>query len=60
MTLNLRSLSLRLLFALLICSLFVTSCKDDEPEEEEEEEEMMYENLKVRKNAKDFDNRRNL
>ena len=54
MTLNLRSLSLRLLFALLICSLFVTSCKDDEPEEEEEEEEMMYENLKVRKNAKDL------
>ena len=52
MTLDLSSLSFRLLFSLLICSLFVAGCKD-EPEEEEEEEEM-YENLKIRKNAKDM------
>lgn len=49
MNYNLRFLSFRLLLALLVCTLVISGCKDDE-----EEDPMVYENLKIRKNAKDL------
>ncbi|MFT6338334.1 MAG: tyrosinase [Saprospiraceae bacterium] len=54
MIINFRDFSLRFFFALLIFSVVLPSCKDDDTEEEEMEEEEMEDNLKVRKDAKDL------
>jgi len=52
MKLNFRFLSLRFYLLLIICSVLVLACQDDD--DDDPMDEPMEENLKIRKNAKDL------